>query len=234
MWRPVISLRFENISIAFDLDGTLVDTARDLIRVLNAVIAPDGVPPVDYDRLMRLVGYGSRALITRAYAEGGVALSEARCDVVQKEFLDLYAQDIAQLSVPYPGVLETLALLKRGGAALSVCTNKPGYLARPLLQALDMTQYFDRIVGGDEASMKKPAPAHIFEAVGHRGRQPIWMVGDGAPDIQSAKAAKTASIVMSYGYSPVSVDALGADYVLRRFRDIPAIIIQDYARRNSL
>ena len=216
MWRPVISLRFENISIAFDLDGTLVDTARDLIRVLNSVIAPDGVPPVDYDRLMRLVGYGSRALITRAYSEGGVALSEERCDVVQKQFLDLYAEDIAQLSVPYPGVLETLALLKRGGAALSVCTNKPGYLARPLLEALDMT------------------PAHIFEAVGHRGRQPIWMVGDGAPDIQSAKAAKAASIVMSYGYSPVSVDTLGADYVLRRFRDIPAIIVSYYAKRNSL
>ena len=74
--------------------------------------------------------------------------------------------------------------------------------------------------------MKKPAAAHIFEAVGHRGARPIIMVGDGAPDINAAKAAKAASIVMSYGYSPLSVDALGADYVLRRFRDLPAVIDQ--------
>lgn len=216
--------RFANISIAFDLDGTLVDTARDLLRVLNEVVAPDGVPEVDYEQLKRLVGYGSRALILRAYADAGMAVTEARVDAVQKAFLELYAQDIARLSVPYPGVLETLSLLKRGGASLSVCTNKPGYLARPLLEALDMSRYFIRTVGGDEARIKKPAAAHIFDAVGHRGTQPIIMVGDGAPDIGAAKAARAASIVMSYGYCPVSVDSLGADVTLRHFRDIPRAI----------
>lgn len=219
-----MSRKFDNISLVFDLDGTLVDTAKDLIRVLNAVTQEDGVAKVDYDSLKNLVGYGSRALITRAYAESDVSLTEARCDVVQKAFLELYADGIAQLSTPYPGVLDVLARLKRSGASLSVCTNKPGYLARPLLAALDMTHFFERIVGSDDTKAKKPAAGHIFHAAGHRGTQPIIMVGDGAPDVNAAKAAKAASIIMSYGYSPIPPDSLGADIVLRSFRDLPDAI----------
>ena len=211
----------KNVSIVFDLDGTLVDTARDLLRVLNAVVQPDGVPQVDKAQLRRLVGYGSKALIQRAYNNAGVALTEARCLEVQRNFLDLYEADIAQLSKPYDGVVETLLLLKRGGAGLTVCTNKPGYLARPLLKELGMTAFFDRIIGGDETPHKKPSPDHIFHAAGHRGKNPIVMVGDGAPDILAAKAANAPSILMKYGYSPGPLETLGADVILRNFRDIP-------------
>lgn len=217
---------FANISVVFDLDGTLVDTARDLLRVLNESIAPDGLKPVDYEALKKLVGYGSRALIERAYADAGVQLSSERCDIIQKDFLTRYADDIAQLSVPYPGVIEVLTQLKRSGTRLSVCTNKPGYLARPLLEALSMTAFFERIIGSDDTPEKKPAAGHIFHAAGHKGKIPIVMVGDGAPDIGAAKAAKAASIIMSYGYSPAPPESLGADKVLRSFRQLPQAILE--------
>lgn len=217
--------QFSNISIVFDLDGTLVDTARDLLRVLNEVIADDKLPPVNYQKLKNLVGYGSRALIERAYADSDHPLTKAHCDKQQKKFLDLYADDIAQLSVPFPGVVDTLTLLKRSGANLSICTNKPGYLARPLIKALEMDHFFERIIGSDDTANKKPAADHIFHAAGHRGRQPIIMIGDSAPDIMAAKAARAASIVMSYGYSPQPVSCLGADHILRNFRDIPRTIL---------
>ncbi len=217
---------FENISVVFDLDGTLVDTARDLLRVLNESIALDGLKPVDYQALKKLVGYGSRALIERAYADARTPLSSERCDAVQKDFLTRYADDIAQLSVPYPGVIEVLTQLKDNGARLSVCTNKPGYLARPLLDALSMTHFFDRIIGSDDTPEKKPAAGHIFHAAGHKGISPIVMVGDSAPDVNAAKAAKAASIVMTYGYSPVPPEKLGADKVLSSFKELPQTILE--------
>lgn len=210
-----------NISVVFDLDGTLVDTARDLLRVLNEVVAPDGVPAVDAPQLRRLVGYGSKALIQRAYANADMPLTEARCLDVQKAFLEIYAKDISRLSKPYDGVIETLLALKRGGASLTVCTNKPGYLARPLLAELGMTPFFDRIIGGDETPHRKPNAGHIFHAAGHRGIRPIVMVGDGSPDVLSAKAAKVPCILMGYGYCPGPPETLGADVILRNFRDIP-------------
>ena len=222
-----------NISVVFDLDGTLVDTARDLLRVLNAVVAPDGVPPVNEAELRRLVGYGSKALIQRAYANAERPLTETRCLAVQKNFLDMYEADIARLSKPYDGVIETLLSLKRSGANLTVCTNKPGYLARPLLKELGMTQFFDRIIGGDDTPRKKPDAGHIFHAAGHRGSRPIVMVGDGAPDISAAKAAKVPSILMLYGYCPGPAETLGADVILRKFRDIP-VALTELTRRGAM
>ena len=87
-----------------------------------------------------------------------------------------------------------------------------------------MTHFFDRIIGSDDTAQKKPAAGHIFHAVGHRGTRPIIMVGDSAPDVNAAKAAKAASVIVSYGYSPAPVETLGADIILRNFREIPSAI----------
>lgn len=211
-------------SITFDLDGTLVDTAPDLIRVLNIVIAEDGLEPVAVESARNLIGYGSMALIKKAYENTDISLCESRAKILQKQFLDLYAQDLSQLSRPYAGVPQVLADLKRAGAHLSVCTNKPGGMARPLLRQLGLSQFFDKIVGSDDTKSRKPAAQHIFDAVGHRGSRPIIMIGDGAPDVYAARAAKVPVILMSYGYSPVSVHTFGADIVLRSFRELtPAL-----------
>lgn len=214
----------KNVSITFDLDGTLVDTAPDLIRVLNAVISPDGLAPVKVDDARTLVGFGSMALIRYAYETAHVPLSDPNAVNIQRRFLDLYAADLSRVSKAYPGVVEVLAMLKREGARLSVCTNKPGDMARPLLEQLGLAQYFERIVGSGDSVATKPAAEHIFAAVGHRGSEKIVMIGDGAPDVFAARAAKVPVILMAYGYSPISVHTFGADAVLRSFRELPSAL----------
>lgn len=223
----------KNMSITFDLDGTLVDTAPDLVRVLNMVIAPDGLAPVAVEAGRSLIGFGSMAMIKQAYRDADVLLGDTKAVHIQREFLDLYAADLSQVSTAYPGVVEVLAQLKRAGARLSVCTNKPGAMARPLLEQLGLSQYFDKIVGSDDNIPTKPAAEHIFAAVGHRGGSrgsgKIVMVGDGAPDVFAARAAKVPIVLMSYGYSPISVHTFGADAVLRSFRELPSALKKLFA-----
>ena len=212
------------LSVCLDLDGTIVDTAPDLIRVLNEVIAEEGLGETCYKSAREAIGYGSRRLIEDAFARAAHTVSHERVTTLQTLFLELYAQDSARLSRPFDGVMETLIKLKRQGVDLSVCTNKPGYLARPLLSALGMTPLFSRIVGNDDLPRNKPHADHIFAAAGHRISRRIVMVGDGAPDSLAAKAAGVPCILMAYGYSTVPFEHLGADVILRRFRDLPSAL----------
>lgn len=216
---------FSKMSICFDLDGTLIDTAPDLVRVLDLVIAEEGLPATDFTQARNAVGYGSRALIKGAFERAEHMVSQEREDELQQLFLKLYADDICQLSQPFPGVVNTLKFLKNNGAELSICTNKPGYLARPLMQALELTSLFQRIVGSDDLVRNKPYADHIYKSAGHRGKNgPIIMVGDSRPDVLAAMNAKVPSIVMSYGYSTIPIIKLGADCILRNFREIPSAL----------
>lgn len=219
-----MSEKYANASVAFDLDGTLVDTAPDLVRVLNEVTATDGLAPISVAKVKNLIGYGSMALIKNAYRYAGKDLDNPHAKELQTLFLNIYADDICRLSKPYPGVFEVLSHLKRSGTKLSVCTNKPGIMARPLLEKLDLARFFERIVGSGDVPYHKPSARHIYASVGHRGDKPIVMVGDGAPDALAAKAAKVPSVLMNYGYSPTSVYSLGADKVLRSFRELPSAL----------
>ena len=166
------------VSICFDLDGTVVDTAPDLVRVTSEVIAARGHGPVNYSQARNAVGYGSRRMITDALDAVGDKATTEDIDAMQVEFLNRYAQTIDELSKPFAGVEETLNDLLNLGADLSICTNKPGWLARPLLRKLNLDQYFTKIVGGDEPAQRKPAAGHIFQAAGHRHSSRIVMVGD--------------------------------------------------------
>lgn len=211
-------------SLVFDLDGTLVDTAPDLVRVLNAVVSKYGVTSVNYNRIRNLIGFGARALIVKALTDACIMRDDNDIDEMLAEFLRLYADDIAQLSKPFNGVEETLAQLKREGYDLSVATNKPGWLARPLLDALNMSRFFDRVIGGDEPAAKKPDAGHIYAACGHRAARPIIVIGDSAPDAGAARNAGAKCILMRYGYSPVAIESLKADTILRKFREIPSAL----------
>lgn len=212
------------LSLCFDLDGTLIDTAPDLIRVLNTVIAQDGLSETNFKAARLDVGYGSRKLITEAFKRADQPIATDRIDSLQKDFLRLYAEDIARLSRPFPGVIDGLKSLKTQGAYISVCTNKPGHLARSLIKTLNMEKLFIRVVGYDDVPHKKPNPAHIFRTVGHRHAHPIVMIGDSLPDILAAKNAKVPSIAVSYGYSTIPAKKLGADAVIRNFRDLPSAL----------
>ncbi|MEM9601079.1 MAG: HAD-IA family hydrolase [Pseudomonadota bacterium] len=222
--------RLCGLSICFDLDGTLVDTAPDLVRVTNAVIAEEGVGPTDYKLARGAVGFGSRRLISDALARAGRSVSASRLDALQAIFLKLYADDIARCSKPFPGVLDTLQQLRAEGADLSVCTNKPGWLARPLLDALHMAEMFTRIVGGDEAPRSKPDPRHLFMTAGHRHSERIVLVGDAVPDMGAAHNAGALAVLVTYGYSHGPQIQLRADARLRTFRQLAPTLIDRYDR----
>jgi phosphoglycolate phosphatase len=216
------------LSICFDLDGTLVDTAPDLVRVTNEVIATEGLSETDYKLARSVVGFGSRRLITDALARASHSVTTTRIDEMQQDFLSRYADDISRLSNPYPGVIETLNKLKTLGASLSVCTNKPGWLARPLLEELSMSHWFETIVGGDEAPRAKPDPRHVFMAAGHRDNARIVMVGDSQPDMGAAQRSGAFAVLMTYGYSHSPQIRLRADARLRNFRDLTPALIKRY------
>ena len=121
--------------------------------------------------------------------------------------------------------LKHLNILKQKGAELSICTNKPGYLARPLIKDLSLSKFFIRIVGSDDLIRNKPYPDHIWTAAGHRGtKKKIIMVGDSLPDVISAHKARVPSIVMQYGYSTIPARRLGGDYILQHFKELPLVI----------
>ena len=117
-------------TIAFDLDGTLVETAPDLVGALNVVLVEQGMAPAPLTAVRQLVGHGVRGLLTRAYAMAGLTITEARIDELRPRFIEIYRARIAEESRPYPGCLESLADLRARGAKLAVCTNKPEGLAR--------------------------------------------------------------------------------------------------------
>lgn len=216
---------FLHYDLCFDLDGTLIDTAPDLVRVTNESIALDGLPPTEFDLARKDVGYGSKALLKNAFERASQPVSDDRITELQTFFLKRYADTIADNSQPFPDVVSTLTTLKQQGARLTVCTNKPGYLARPLIDALEMTHFFEAIIGGDEAPKSKPDPSHIFAAAGPKikGRKLI-MIGDSYPDIQGGRNAGIPTILMDYGYTTIAPIELNATITLSRFADIPDVL----------
>ena len=211
---------FSQASIAFDLDGTLVDTAPDLVRALNAVIRPRGLNDVLVEDVRAMVGRGARALIERAHARQGVALEDEAAVTLVAEFIDVYTADVAAESQIFPQVEETLAALQEAGASLSVCTNKPSILSDLLLQELGLSGYFARVIGPERTAAKKPAAEHVHDALG-RGHRYAGMVGDSAPDADAARAAGVPCLIMSYGYSEQPAGSLGADRLLNEFSLVP-------------
>ena len=216
---------FSTASIAFDLDGTLVDTAPDLVRALNGVILPLGLPEVRVEDARAMVGRGARALIERAFERGGRTLPATDADGLVGHFIEIYRADVAAHSRPFEGVVETLDWMRDHGATLSVCTNKPCVLADELVEALGMTHLFVRIVGPERTAAKKPDAGHVRDALGH-GHARAGMVGDSAPDVDAARAAGVPSVVLSYGYSEKPAGSLGADRLIHVFRDVPKTLAE--------
>ena len=211
---------FTNAAIAFDLDGTLVDTAPDLVRALNAVILPRGLQPVLVSDVREMVGRGAKAMIQRAHDRQAVHLPAAELEDLFPAFIESYQSNVSADSVLFPMVRETLDQLAEAGARLSVCTNKPSVLADLLLHELELDAYFERIIGPERTRAKKPAADHVHEALGD-GHVRAAMVGDSAPDVDAAKAAGVPSIILSYGYSEKPAGSLGADRLIHEFSDVP-------------
>lgn len=219
-------------AIAFDLDGTLVDTAPDLVRALNEAIARFGLDPVPVSEVRAMVGRGARALIERAFARARAPLEPAVTESALAHFLQTYGNDITAHSRPFDGVEAALDVLAASGARLSICTNKPSALAHLLMDQLGLTTRFERICGPEDTPAKKPDPAHLFAAVGEGdpGRF-IALVGDSEPDALAARGAGAACVLFSRGYSEKPVSALGADRLFDDFGELPGLLADLAANR---
>src|SRR4051812_16604072 len=202
-------------ALVFDLDGTLVDTAPDLLDALNAVLVREGRRPVDIRDLNHLVGHGAQSMLAEAFVRTGEAIEAARLPPLIEAFVSHYRAHIADKSRPYPAVAETLAALRGSGARLGVLTNKPHELTVPLLEVLNLAPLFHAIHGAGRYSYTKPDPRvlhHVIDELGSTGRDAI-MIGDSATDVVTARAAHIPVILRLHGYTPVPANELGADAV---------------------
>ncbi|MCW0047221.1 HAD-IA family hydrolase [Brevundimonas sp. BT-123] len=229
----------EGWTIAFDLDGTLVDSAPDLIGTLNRMLVEEGLPPVPMESASSLIGSGARALLVHGFEAAGAPVERAKSDELFERFLVDYAAHIADGSQPFEGVVETLERLSERGAILVVATNKRSDLSELLLGKLDLTRHFAAIVGPDRVSARKPSGAHLKEAVVIAGGDPerAIMVGDASPDADAAKDAGMPCILTTFGFTPTPVEDLGGDVLIDAFEDVEEAIdgiLSDFYVRRAL
>ncbi len=214
--------------VLFDLDGTLVDTAPDLIDSLNHTITAVGLEPVSFDDVTYLVGQGVRVMIRRAFELRQARLDDALFETLIDRFMVHYAGQMPGRSQIYPGVLECLDRLSAAGMTLAVCTNKPHDLALLLMGKLGLSDRFAAITGGDTFAMRKPDAGHILGTIGMANAEPSrsLMVGDSVNDILAAKNAGIASIAVSFGYSDVPVEQLEPDHVIAGYEELTAELVE--------
>jgi phosphoglycolate phosphatase len=211
--------------IAFDLDGTLVDTAPDLIGALNVVLAQQGLPFVPLEAARTLVGHGGRVMLERGFELAGEPLSEARAADLTGRFVDIYLARIADESTPFPGVEAALDQLVQAGAKLAVCTNKRTSLSVALLDALGLSARFDVIFGADLAGVQKPDPKPLLMCIERAGGRPerALFVGDSMIDVATARAARVPIVGVSFGFSEQPLRAQDLDALIDSFAELPAV-----------
>ncbi len=214
-------------TVVFDLDGTLIDTAPDLVATLNVIFAREGLPPVAFEAARNMVGGGARAMIERGLAAERRSLPAAEVDRLYRQFIEHYAAHIADRSRAFPGVEAALAELDRAGCRLAVCTNKLEWLSARLLGALGLAGRFAAICGADTFGVPKPDAAILRGTVARAGGRPelAVMVGDTVTDVRVARAAGVAVIAVDFGYSEIPVAALAPDRIVSSFECLPEAVV---------
>jgi phosphoglycolate phosphatase len=215
-------------TLIFDLDGTLVDTAPDLIDALNALFRREGIAPVAYDEARQFIGGGARKLIERGLAAKGRVLTVAEANGLYATYVDAYAERIAELSRPFPGLEAALDVLDAQGFRFAVCTNKLERLSVKLLDALALSRRFSAICGQDTFGIIKPDPRILEATIAAAGgdRRTAVMVGDSVTDIATARAARVPVIAVDFGYTDTPVVHLGPDRVISHFDELPAAVAE--------
>lgn len=212
--------------IVFDLDGTLIDTAPDLVATLNVVLTGEGLPPVPYEQARTLIGGGAKVMISRGLAAEGRSISQVQLDKLFGDFIDHYSAHIADHSRPFPGLEQALDRLAGDGFTFAVCTNKLEILSRKLLDALDLTRRFSFICGQDTFGVPKPDPDVLRKTIAAASSEVSGaiMVGDSETDVLTARAAGVPVIAVDFGYTPRPVAEFQPDHVISRFADLPGAV----------
>jgi phosphoglycolate phosphatase len=187
------------VIIALDLDGTLIDSARDLADSIGEMLEGYGASPLPLDAVVTMVGEGAPLLVRRALKEAGLAPTS---DEALARFLKIYDRRLMNHTVPYQGIVESLALAIRRGP-LAVLTNKPLGPSIGLLESLGMRGFFSRIIGGDSEYGRKPDPAGLLSLQALAPGERIVMVGDSPADWNTAAAARVPFVFARYGFGAV-------------------------------
>jgi phosphoglycolate phosphatase len=209
--------------IVFDLDGTLVDSAPDLIDALNVVLGREGLGPLPVSIARKFVGRGGRALIRQGFAASGREISDSRLEAVFAAFLAHYERHLTDKTVLYDGVDAALDALAIAGHRFAVCTNKFERAARLLLRQLGCAERFAAIAGQDTFPVSKPNGGALRLTIEKAGGDPARaiMVGDTATDVATARDACLPVVVVDFGYGAEPAAALKADKIIGHFNELP-------------
>ena len=213
-------------TIVFDLDGTLVDTAPDLINALNFILDREGLPPVPLHSARNMIGAGARRLLERGLELDGRSVESMDINRLTSDFIDHYAAHIADFSRPFEGLESALDDLQTRGYRFAVCTNKLEWLSKLLLDRLGLSARFSAICGADTFGVSKPDPAILRQTVARAGGQlsSAIMVGDAGPDIGVARRAGIPVIGVEFGYTEVPIADLKPDRVIGHMKELPAAV----------
>lgn len=213
-------------TIVFDLDGTLIDTAPDLIDTLNVVFAREGLPPVAYETARNLIGGGAKAMIARGIEAEGRTIAPAKRELMFTDFIAHYTAHVADRSQPFPGLIDALDALAARDCRFAVCTNKLEGLSVLLLEKLKLADRFEAICGQDTFRIQKPNPEILRRTIAAAGGslQQTIMIGDSATDIDTARAAGVPVIAVDFGYSERPVSEYRPDRVISHFDQLPAAV----------
>jgi phosphoglycolate phosphatase len=211
-------------TIVYDLDGTLADTAEDLVAALNWLLAREGLLPLPVDRAGSLLGAGARPLIKRGFAASGRSLDPEAIERLFGDYLEYYDAHILVHTRLYPGAENALAAFDCAGWLQAVCTNKIEHSAKLLIEKLGIADRFAFVCGQDTFGVGKPDAKPLLETIAASGgsRERAIMVGDSGTDITTARAARVPVIAVDFGYADTPVEKLGPDRVVSHFDELMA------------
>jgi len=213
-------------TIIFDLDGTLIDTAPDILGTLDDILTREQIPLLPRQEALNFIGIGSRAMLERALTVAGHDTRPERIESLFSDFLDHYGTRLTEESRPYPGMIEALNALGQAGYRLAICTNKMEHHSLDLIERLGLTAHFKAICGRNTFAFCKPDGRHITATIERAGGDPTHaiMIGDTITDINAARNAGIPSIGVRFGYSERPIDELKPDRIISHFDELTAAI----------
>jgi len=222
----------QKLTILFDLDGTLIDTAPDLMNAHNHVMKKFGYVERELNDIKKLAGRGSKVMIKKSIHEiaektGKIKkTNENETEEMTKEFINYYSQNICNESKPRVGVLDFLTWCKKNSISMAVCTNKQEHLSIDLLKKIKLYDFFEYVAGGNTFNYNKPDPRHLINTIElmSGNLKKSVMIGDSETDSNAAKAAKIPFILIKNGYTEKKPDQINYDHCIKNFTGLEKII----------
>ncbi len=222
----LIAARFD--TVLYDLDGTLIDSAKDMQLAVSNVLADHGLPAITEDDVRIFMGQGSKVTMAKAFAKQGKTLDDEALTAATREFVRYYEADPISHTVAFEGVARVVARFARLGLKQGVCTNKFEKPSRTILEHLKLMPPITDVAGADTFPVRKPDPRHILMLVERMGRKPgrTVMIGDSIHDVEAAHAAGLPAVLVSWGYTARPASELGAEAVIQRFTALPEALAE--------